>query len=128
MKYNPRQNGVVERYVGETKRVLVKWLKGDVTGWECYVPAVQMGLNDRILSRHHSRPFSLMFGRRMNGFEAYTSTEEVEFDELSKEEWDALLLELKSWGKDIWEVVSKEGERVGEEHNKRGNKKQRRKN
>ena len=30
MKYNPRQNGVVERYVGETKRVLDKWLKGDV--------------------------------------------------------------------------------------------------
>ena len=68
MKYNPRQNGVVERFVAETKRVLMKWLHGDVSGWEYYIPAVQMGLNDRILLRHNSCPFSLMFGRRMNGF------------------------------------------------------------
>ena len=66
MKYNPRQNGLVEQFVAETKRVLFKWLKGDVSGWEGYVPAVQMSLNDRILSCHNSRPFSLMFGRKTN--------------------------------------------------------------
>ena len=33
MKYNPRQNGVVERFVAETKRVLMKWLHGDISGW-----------------------------------------------------------------------------------------------
>ena len=46
MKYNLRQNGVVERFVVETKRVLMKWLHGDVSGWEYYIPAVQMGLNN----------------------------------------------------------------------------------
>ena len=28
MKYFPRQNGVVERFVQETKQVLLKWAKG----------------------------------------------------------------------------------------------------
>ena len=40
MKYNPRQNGVVERFVVETKRVLMKWLHRDVSGWEYYIPAM----------------------------------------------------------------------------------------
>ena len=71
MKYFPRQNGVVERFVQETKQVLLKWAKGDFSGWEYYIPAIQMGLNNRIISRHRSRPFSVMFGRRMNKFENF---------------------------------------------------------
>ena len=57
MKYFPRQNGVVERFVQETKQVLLKWAKGDFSGWEYYIPAIQMGLNNCIISRHRSRPF-----------------------------------------------------------------------
>ena len=71
MKYFPRQNGLVESYVGEVKRVMKKWLEGDLSGWEGFIPAIQMGLNDRVISRHRSRLFSLMFGRRMNMFEDY---------------------------------------------------------
>ena len=40
MKYFPRQNGVVERFVQETKQVLLKWAKGDFSGWEYYIPAI----------------------------------------------------------------------------------------
>ena len=65
MKYFPRQNGVVERFVQETKQVLLKWAKGDFSGWEYYIPAIQMGLNDCIISRHRSCLFSVMFGRRI---------------------------------------------------------------
>ena len=97
MKYNPRQNGVVERFVAETKRVLMKWLHGDVSGWEYYIPAVQMGLNNQILSRHNSCPFSLMFGRRMNGFEEF---HDWAHDKVySEEETEELLKELKTWGR-----------------------------
>ena len=75
MKYFPRQNKVVERFVQETKQVLLKWAKGDFSGWEYYIPAIQMGLNDHIISRHRSRPFSVMFGRRMNKFENFEGVE-----------------------------------------------------
>ena len=75
MNYFPCQNGVVERYVQEAKNVLKKWIKGCVDKWECYVPVAQMGLNDQILSRHKSQPFSLLFGQRMNGFEDYRKVE-----------------------------------------------------
>ena len=99
MKYNPRQNGVVERFVVETKRVLMKWLHGDVSGWEYYILAVQMGLNDQILLRHNSCPFSLMFGRRMNGFEEFHNWAHDKV--YSEEETEELLKELKMWGEEI---------------------------
>ena len=114
MKYNPRQNGLVERFVAETKRVLFKWLKGDVSGWEGYVPAVQMSLNDHILSCHNSQPFSLMFGRRLDGFEAY---QDGEFSDVMTEEQRAKLLkEVRDWGEDIWSIISEKGKEVGEAH------------
>ena len=75
MNYFPCQNRVIERYVQEAKNVLKKWIKGCVDKWECYVPAAQMGLNDQILSRHKSQPFSLLFGQRMNGFKDYRKVE-----------------------------------------------------
>ena len=46
MNYFPRQNGVVERYVKETKAVLVKWIGHATDHWEYYIPAIQMSLND----------------------------------------------------------------------------------
>ena len=123
MKYNPRQNGVVERFVAETKRVLMKWLHGDVSGREYYIPAVQMGLNNQILSRHNSCPFSLMFGRRMNGFEEFRDWAHDKV--YSEEETEELLKELKTWGKEIWKIVSKESEAIGTRHTERGNKHER---
>ena len=123
MKYNPRQNGLVEQFVAETKRVLFKWLKGDVSGWEGYGPAVQMSLNDHILSHHNSRPFSLMFGRRLNGFEAY---QDGEFSDVMTEEQRAeLLKEVRDWGEDIWSIISEKGKEVGEAHANWGNARER---
>ena len=120
IKYNPHQNGVVERFVVETKRVLMKWLHGDVSGWEYYILAVQMGLNNWILLRHNSCPFSLMFGRRMNGFEEFRDWAHDKV--YSEEETEELLKELKTWGEEIWKIVSKESEAIGTRHTERGNK------
>ena len=71
LAYYPRQNGPVERFVGETKQLLKKVLKGDLDSWDVFIPTVQMSLNDRVLTRHDSKPFTLMYGRNMNGFEDF---------------------------------------------------------
>ena len=104
MKYFPRQNGVVERFVQETKQVLLKWAKGDFSGWEYYIPAIQMGLNDRIILRHRSRPFSVMFGRRMNKFENFDN----DLDE------GELVKKAQEWGSKLWEILAKEGGEKGD--------------
>ena len=104
MKYFPRQNGVVERFVQETKQVLLKWAKGDFSGWEYYIPAIQMGLNDCIILRHRSRLFSVMFGRRMNKFENFEGVELA--DDLDKGE---LVKKAQEWGSKLWEILAKEG-------------------
>ena len=54
MAYFPRTNGVVEKWVGETKLLLLKWLKGNFEDWKSVVPAIQMSLNDKISSRTKS--------------------------------------------------------------------------
>ena len=108
MKYFPRQNGVVERFVQETKQVLLKWAKGDFSGWEYYIPAIQMGLNDRIISRHRSRPFLVMFGRRMNKFENF---EGVELPTISmKGSW---LRRLKNGGQNCGKFWQRRGGKRG---------------
>ena len=109
MKYFPRQNGVVERFVQETKQVLLKWAKGDFSGWEYYIPAIQMGLNDRIISRHRSRPFSVMFGRRMNKFENFEGVELA--NDLDEGE---LVKKAQEWGSKLWEILAKEGGEKGD--------------
>ena len=109
MKYFPRQNGVVERFVQETKQVLLKWAKGDFSGWEYYIPAIQMGLNDRIISRHRSRLFSVMFGRRMNKFENFEGVELA--NNLDEGE---LVKKAQEWGSKLWEILAKEGGEKGD--------------
>ena len=54
MCYFPSQNGAVERYVGEFKKVLYKLINGESYNWDLYVPVVQMSLNQLILPRHKS--------------------------------------------------------------------------
>ena len=109
MKYFPRQNGVVERFVQETKQVLLKWAKGDFSGWEYYIPAIQMGLNDHIILRHRSRPFSVMFGRRMNKFENFKGVEVA--NDLNEGE---LVKKAQEWGSKLWEILAKEGGEKGD--------------
>ena len=60
MTYFPRTNGLVERYVQESKALLLKVIKGDTDGWGLFVPAVQMALNDRVISRHDGLYFKVL--------------------------------------------------------------------
>ena len=119
MKYFPRQNGLVELYVGEVKRVMKKWLEGDPSGWEGFIPAIQMGLNDRVISRHGSRPFSLMFGRRMNMFEDYEEMGDDEWGEANVKAWAGSVEQL---GQFVWDVIEEKGGEVGEGFARDGNK------
>ena len=123
MAYFPRTNGVVEKWVGETKNLLYKWLEEDFEKWGDVVPAIQMSLNDRISSRTKSRPFDVMFGRRMNGFEDYRSNENVvalsrEEQAKAEKEW---IEKLDLLANDIWPLISRVGEEVGFKRNARGN-------
>ena len=83
LTYFPNQNGAAERYVGETKRLLFKLLKGYQENWAKMLPVVQMSLNDRIVGRHMSSPFAVMFARKLNKFEDYQS---IELQEVSEED------------------------------------------
>ena len=119
MKYFPRQNGLVESYVGEVKRVMKKWLEGDLSGWEGFIPAIQMGLNDRVISRHRSCPFSLMFGRRMNMFEDYEEMGDDEQGEANVKAWAGSVEQL---GQFVWDVIEEKGGEVGKGFARDGNK------
>ena len=99
----------MERFVEESKLWLKKVIWGDHAAWDVFIPAVQMAMNDRVLSRHGSRPFSVMFGRKMNGFDDYR---EVSWDEKEGKEW---LENAKKWGKDVWEAISLKGKNYGTE-------------
>ena len=87
-----------------------------------------MSLNDKISSRTKSRPFDVMFGRRMNGFEDYCLHEETaplnekELKE-SRREWIKKMDELAN---DIWPLISKVGKEAGEKRCARGNEEGRR--
>ena len=59
--------------MGEFKKVLYKLINGESYNWDLYVPVVQMSLNQLILPRHKSAPFSVMFARKANKFENYES-------------------------------------------------------
>ena len=122
MAYFPRTNGVVERFIQEAKLLIFKVIRGDTSEWELFVPAAQMALNDRVLSRHDSRAFSLMFGRRFNGFKNYR---EVEFDESNGREW---IENAQKWGIDVWEAISLKSKEVGDGICNRLNKKKGAKN
>ena len=119
MKYFLKTNGLVERNVHETKQLILKFIRSDFSFWELYLPATQIALNDRIISAHHSRPFSLMFARKINGFKDFTATEEEDPDLYSLEERNLKMIEL------IFPWTSAEIESKGRERASRVNKESR---
>ena len=65
MTYFPSQNRAVEQVVQEVKKLIFKiWVHDE--NWEKFVPAVQLSLNDCVVSCHNSSPFVLMFARGLN--------------------------------------------------------------
>ena len=72
MTYFPSQNRAVEQVVQEVKKLIFKiWVHDK--NWEKFVPAVQLSLNDCVVSRHNSSPFALMFARGLNQSCDYSS-------------------------------------------------------
>lgn len=59
-------NGLAERYVQSTKKMLRKATMGIGKNWDFYLPSIQLALNNQISKRLDSTPFSLMFARNLN--------------------------------------------------------------
>ena len=48
--YNPRANGVAERWVQLAVRAIRKCLEGAETDWDLFTPGTQLALNTRVIS------------------------------------------------------------------------------
>jgi hypothetical protein len=72
--YYPQSNGAAESGVKLVKTLLRKYTHGDLSRWCLYLPAIQLALNTRVTTRHHSTPFSLMFTRPVNLFIDHSGT------------------------------------------------------
>jgi transposase InsO family protein len=73
--YHPSANGLVERMNKEVSKALKKYTEGTYAAWDEWMPLVQIGLNESINRRTGSTPFSLMFGRKFNGFKDFDGIE-----------------------------------------------------
>ena len=69
--YNPRANGLSERFVRTAKDTLLKELRGAETEWVEKIPLVQLAMNYKISALHGSSPFSYFYGRKFNFFGNY---------------------------------------------------------
>ena len=119
MAYFPRTNGPVESWVRQTKDLLKKWMVGSDVEWPKYISAIQMSLNDKICSRHGSRPFDVMFGRRMNGFDDYREVSVME----GEEEVKGWLYDVQFLAEDVWPLIRGRSDDSGFRSVSRGNKK-----
>ena len=81
--YNPRANGLSERFVRTIKDSLFKELQGAETDWDKFIPKIQYCMNIKVQALHNSSPFSLFFARKMNYFGDYQN---AIFDPLQTEE------------------------------------------
>ena len=61
-----------------------------------------------------------MFGRRLNGFEDYTQTEEMPIED--KTELDVALTNARVWGNEVWGVITEKAEERGGDITREGNK------
>jgi len=86
--YNPRADGKVERNIGIAMSIIKKHLHGVGKAWTAFVPWAQSCINNRISELTGSTPFSLMFGRKFNPFQDYTSSQPLET--ISESEWSKL--------------------------------------
>jgi len=76
--YHPRANGLAERTVQTSTKLIKKLLHGAKKYWDSHLPFVQYAINVKFASIHKSTPFSVMFGRKHN---AFTDYEKIPFSE-----------------------------------------------
>ena len=86
--YHPRADGKVERNVGSVKEIIKKHLHGVYSSWPAFVPWAQSCINNKISVVTGSTPFSLMFGRRFNGVNDYSTTQPLEV--MNETEWSRI--------------------------------------
>jgi transposase InsO family protein len=86
--YQPRTDGKVERNVGTVKSILRKHLHGVKEDWPAFVPWAQSSINNKITQLTGSTPFSLMFGRRFNPYQDYSSSAPLET--MNETDWASL--------------------------------------
>ena len=72
--YHPRANGLAERAIKETKRLLRKLVEEDKENWDAYLDTVQYHLNARVHPIHKTKPFVAMFARQSNPFKDYSNS------------------------------------------------------
>eukprot|EP00171_Calliarthron_tuberculosum_P008474 IDg8474t1 len=78
--YNLRANGAVERAKKTLYLVLKKRLQGTMHDWPDHVPWKQLAYNSKMSRMTGCIHFSLMFGRCLNEFEEYGSSETGKLD------------------------------------------------
>jgi len=74
--YNPRTNGLTERLNQTLVESLRKHCESDKENWPKHLDYVLMAYRSRVHSVTKFTPFELMFGRKMNGFEDWSSSNE----------------------------------------------------
>jgi transposase InsO family protein len=118
--YFPQQNGAVERFVGEAKRLVFKTINRNTSVWEKALLLTQRDMNNRILSRHGSKSFDVLFERRLNNLENYRGTPAATTNTLA----------IEARARDMGEIVfsairaraKRDAERKCEDKNREGEK------
>ena len=85
--YHARADGKVERNIGTTMTIIVKHLHGAHDNWPAFLPWAQSCINNKIMELTGSTPFSLMFGRKFNPYQDYSSA--APLDIMNETEWAA---------------------------------------
>ena len=80
--YNPSTDGMVEKHMDTFANALRKCIKENKQEWIQWIPFLAMAYRSRIHSTTNKTPFEIVFGRKMNMFEAWKN-EEGEDEELA---------------------------------------------
>jgi hypothetical protein len=85
--YHARADGKVERNIGTAMTIIRKHLHGAHDNWPAFLPWAQSCVNNKITELTGSTPFSLMFGRKFNPYQDYSSA--APLDTMNETEWTA---------------------------------------
>jgi transposase InsO family protein len=71
LPFNPRANGLAERYVKAVKDCLKKKLEGNFADWDLALPGVTSAINLHESSLTKTAPFTFFFGRQANAWQDF---------------------------------------------------------